>query len=104
MILIKLFDLIFGKKPKTEEPRDDKQAYVQLELGTLQIYSVQTREELQKNIPYKELFWRDKKSPYEIFGPFPSIYHACNHYEWLKAQPKIKDNVVRIDFRTKKRI
>lgn len=59
-------------------------------------------------MPPTEVFWQKKGEP-ATHGPFTSAYHAVSNYsahmttEKLAAAPT-PDNVIHVDFKTKKRI
>lgn len=67
-------------------------------------------------IPYKfgdaNLYWRDDKDP-NGFGPFTTLHSLMQHYEFRTKERKsqqaflelipTQSNVIKIDFRTKKR-
>jgi hypothetical protein len=81
------------------------------ELGTLQVFHYQTREEFILNTGYREVYWQDKVSMH-TYGPFETIYAAMTHYTTLVASQKkglevigvpVAD-VVYVDFRNKRRI
>ncbi len=83
------------------------------ELGSLQVYHLQTMEEKAANADlYKEIYWRDAGSP-QGYGPFVSIWAAMNHYVWIintckgdkpVGKPKAGNEVIRVDFINKKRV
>lgn len=86
-------------------------------MGTLQVYSLRPAGDTS---PIDTFYWRDAGSPYG-FGPFTSVYEAMQHYKAINqffktnadgsrmlpaSVPTImpKNNVVYVDFKTKKRI
>lgn len=79
------------------------------ELGHLQVFHYQTQEEfVKKSAPYI-VYWQ-KKGEANVYGPFDSAWHAVNHYSEiiraikLASDPNVPDNVIHVDFRTKRRI
>jgi len=77
-----------------------------LELGGIQIYHFQTKEEFNSNKPYTDVYWRELGGK-EAYGPFQSLFQACQHSNWVKKQQKIDKEsakLIKVDFRSKKRI
>jgi len=76
-----------------------------LELGGIQLYHFQTLEEFNSKKPYTEVFWRELGGD-KAFGPFQSLFQACQHSTWYKSQEKINkdlDKVIQVDFKAKRR-
>lgn len=80
------------------------------ELGSIQVFTYQTPEEVLLNIPYSEVYWQDKVSKY-TYGPFPTIYDAMTHYTGLIASQKAQvigtqqtADIIYVDFKNKQRI
>ncbi len=69
-------------------------------LGSLHVYGVQGQG----------YYWQDAGSP-QGYGPFVSVWAACQHYEWLiklcktgaEGVPQL-GKVVRVDFKNKQRV
>jgi hypothetical protein len=74
-----------------------------VDIGELQVYHFQTEEEYRSKKPFSECFWR-VKSGTEAHGPFNTVFEACNHYKWVLECRKLKNNVIRVDFRNKRRV
>lgn len=75
------------------------------ELGHLQVFCYQTLEEwTRKQMPH-EVFWV-KKGETHIHGPFINAYLAVTDYSTnlVKPKPDYTDNVIKVDFKTKKRM
>lgn len=76
-----------------------------LELGGIQVYHFQTQDEFNSKRPYTEVFWRELGGD-KAFGPFNSVFQACQHSNWYKYQEKAsKDNskIIQVDFKGKRR-
>jgi hypothetical protein len=75
------------------------------ELGHLQVFHYQTDDEWRRGTPPGAMYWKIKSSP-TVHGPFPTAYHAVNHYSsTLKPSgPPTTDNVIHVDFVNKKRL
>lgn len=78
------------------------------ELGSTQVYHMQTHKELvQKAVP-NAVYWQDIKTQ-NVFGPFLTITECMQHYTWTIAIGKNIDkpdrtNVIKVDFVKKVRI
>lgn len=83
-------------------------------IGSLEVYTIQERNDFLQSIPARQLFWRDAGSP-QGHGPFTSVYGAMEHYkEFVQNlnKPKLLESgastrlptVVQVDFLRKKRI
>lgn len=90
-----------------------------LNLGTL---IVTERNDPYSFLPNKQYFWSDRRSPMPT-GPFKSIHQAIEHYKSVvegfdrntrtiptslpdfpvKQEEVVKDNVIYVDFVTKRR-
>ncbi len=96
--------LFLGSKPTIQ---NKEKAILIFELGALQVFHFPTPEQITRNIMTEEIYWQDIRTR-ETFGPFVSIFVAISHYSWLVQSNKIggktKDNVIRVDFRNKKRL
>lgn len=85
---------------------ENKKATLIFELGSLQVFHYQTPEEIQYNVPYKDVYWQDKVQKM-VYGPFLNVYQAVNHHVWIKTNEKGDKNtakIIRMDFKTKKRL
>lgn len=70
-------------------------------IGTIQIYELKPGPwALFKNSSY---FWKYKDGV-GIAGPFNSIMEATRNWESTVTKPLLPSNVIKVDFRTKKRI
>ena len=77
-----------------------------LEIEDLIVYHLQSNNEFMRQDPPKQVYWTNKART-EAFGPFLSIYKACEHYSWLTEQRKIEksgNKTIRVDFVKKKRL
>jgi hypothetical protein len=77
---------------------------VLLTIGELTVYHLQTNEEFIRNDPPKGIYWQNKSG--YAFGPFTSIYKACDHYSYFIEQQKIEksgNKMIHVDFIKKKR-
>lgn len=79
-------------------------------IGSLVVFALQTYEEMMRNAPYREIYWKDAASP-QGYGPFVSITAAFNHYKWIiqtcnrsSIAQDNKPSVIRVDFKSKKRV
>lgn len=82
------------------------------QLGTLEVYTLQTAEEISQNIPPVEVYWCDEGSP-QGFGPFNTIYDALVHYKEIinatkngtRLDGQIEESkLIRVNFRTKHKV
>jgi hypothetical protein len=90
----------------TKMHMENKRAILIFELGTLQVFHYQTPEEVEFNQPYKDIYWQDRVTK-QTYGPFPNIYEATRHHAYIKMVEKGDKQtakVIRIDFKTKKRL
>lgn len=77
-------------------------------LGSLEVYQLQTPNELQAGI-FKGVYWADKASP-QGYGPFLSLFKCMEHYSWVasgkeprnKLLPAMEKKPIRVDFQAKK--
>lgn len=82
----------------------DKKCILILELGHLIVFHYQTLDEYASKIQPIEVFWQ-KKGDTTVQGPFPTIWHAVNHYgEAIAPKAILPANVINIDFKAKKRM
>lgn len=76
------------------------------ELGRLQVYSFQTKEDLEAKVDSDTFCWTDKNSGHS-YGPFKTLHATMEHYTWTVSNQKPekdKGSVTYVDFRNKKRI
>lgn len=80
------------------------------ELGSVQVFTSLTTEEIVSGIEYRDVYWQDKVSKY-TYGPFNSIHACMVHYTSVIANQKTqiigeehRAPVIYVDFRNKTRI
>lgn len=80
----------------------DKVKIYLLELGNLEVFTVQDSFAYFQKLPHdnKEVFWCRKDVGY-VYGPFPSIYEACQHYaltQQRQKEIKPQGKIIYVDF------
>lgn len=70
-------------------------------IGPIQIYEIKEKSFFISNQPM--YFWKypDKL---QAFGPFPSVIEAIRNWESTTVKTQLPSNVIRVDFRNKKRL
>jgi hypothetical protein len=79
-------------------------------LGSLEVFTMQTTEEIYAGAPFRGYFWRDAGSP-QGYGPFATVFACIEHYKMVikacnqgKDIPKLDADIIRVDFRSRKRV
>lgn len=85
----------------------EKKPILLFELGHLQVFHYQTIDEWAANRPIEQVYWQ-KRGENIVYGPFETMYLAVQDYSaYIEANkegaPKLPDNVIQVDFKTKKR-
>lgn len=95
----------------TKERRAVDNLKIVLEIGSLQVYSGEMRNE-HTQTSATQFFWRDAGSP-QGYGPFPSVLACMQHYAWLLKQAKGAGSIeieasggelIRVDFQKRCRV
>lgn len=86
----------------------DKIKIFLLELGNLEVFTVQDSFDYFAKVPHdaKEVFWCRKDVGY-VYGPFATIYEACQHYTLTQkrnAEIKTEGKIVYVDFGRKRKV
>lgn len=96
----------YFKRPLKPMNSVHSQAYpvILLDIGYTQVFHYQTETEFLQNKPYERVYWKDTRT-HMVYGPFQSIHMACQHSSSVfSEQSKHVGKVVRVDFKSKKRI
>lgn len=75
-----------------------------LEIGSLQVYSFQTQQDVVLGVKPIDFYWTDRRYSNRV-GPFPSLNEAVSNYNsQYKSLGSNSNNVIIVDFKAKKRI
>lgn len=97
-----------SKAVVTKETRTMENLALVLEIGSLQVYSAEMKDE-HTQAAATQYFWRDAGSP-QGYGPFASVLSCMKHYAWLIKQAKGAGSIeieaaggelIRVDFQNK---
>lgn len=87
-----------------------KYAILLFELGSIQVFTSLTEEEIKAGKEHNEVYWQDKVSKY-TYGPFLSVYECMVHYTGVIANQKtpiigeeFNAPVIYVDFNNRRRI
>lgn len=104
-----IWNFLFSKKQNTDDKLPTSLSVV-LDLGSFQVLSYRSEEDIINDIPSDKYYFRDKKDQY-AHGPFDSIADALNYSIFMDNQQlsptKNEDgkegDIIHVDFVNKRR-
>ena len=81
-----------------------RRSHLLFDLGPMQVFHVSDTEQVPI-AGQAEVYWQDMRSK-TVYGPFISVYYAMQHYTYTSQKPPevLPDNVIKVDFKLRKRV